>query len=59
MKGHSDKVTMLDVGLLDSLIMRRPINLDYVIVRHMMSTLAVNHHLLYYGSIIFKILRHF
>ena len=58
-KGHSDEVTRLDVGLLDSLISGRPINLGYVIVRHILSTLAVNHHLLSYGSIITKILRHF
>ncbi|KAH9743958.1 hypothetical protein KPL70_003484 [Citrus sinensis] len=58
-KGHSDKVTRLDVGLLDSLITGRPINLGYIIVRHMLSTLVVNHRLLPYGSIISKILRHF
>ena len=58
-KGHSDEVTRLDVGLLDSLISSRPINLGYVIVRHMLSTPAVNHHLLPYGSIITKILRRF
>ena len=54
-----DEVTRLDVGLLDSLITGRPINLGYVIVRHMLSTLAVNHRLLPYGSVITKILRHF
>lgn len=34
-KGHSDEVTLLDVRLLDSLIPGRPINLGYIIVRHM------------------------
>ncbi|KAH9667979.1 hypothetical protein KPL70_021252 [Citrus sinensis] len=58
-KGHSDEVTRLDVGLLDSLLTDRPINLGYVIVRHMLSTPAVNHRLLPYGSIITKILRCF
>ncbi|KAH9649201.1 Integrase catalytic domain-containing protein [Citrus sinensis] len=58
-KGHSDEVTRLDVGLLDSLLTDRPINLGYVIVRHMLSTPAVNHRLLPYGSIITKILRRF
>ena len=58
-KGHSDEVTRLDVGLLDSLITGRPINLGYVIVRHMLSTPAINHCLLPYDSIITKILRHF
>ena len=58
-KDHSDEVTRLDVGLLDSLILDRPINLGYVIVRHMLSTPAVNHRLLPYGSIITKLLRHF
>ncbi|KAH9769987.1 Integrase catalytic domain-containing protein [Citrus sinensis] len=37
----------------------RPINLGYAIVRHMLSTPAVNHRLLPYGSIITKILQHF
>ena len=58
-KGYLDEVTRLDVGLLDSLISGRPINLGYVIVRHMLSTPTVNHRLLPYGSIITKILRHF
>ncbi|KAH9705438.1 hypothetical protein KPL70_011874 [Citrus sinensis] len=58
-KGHSDEVTRLDVGLLDSLISGRPINLSYVIVMHMLRTPTVNHRLLPYGSIIAKILRHF
>ena len=58
-KGYLDEVTRLDVGLLDSLISGRPINLGYVILRHILSTLTVNHCLLPYGSIISKILRHF
>ncbi|KAH9670243.1 hypothetical protein KPL70_016903 [Citrus sinensis] len=37
----------------------RPINLGYIIVRHMLSTPAVNHRLLPYGNIITKILRRF
>ena len=49
----------LDIGLLDSLILDRPINLGYVIVRHMLSIPAVNHCFLSYGSIISKILRRF
>ncbi|KAH9668541.1 hypothetical protein KPL70_021452 [Citrus sinensis] len=57
--GHSDEVTRLDVALLDSLLTDRPINLGYIIVRHMLSTPAVNHRLLPYGSIITKILRRF
>ena len=52
-------MTRLDVELLDCLIMGRPINLSYVIVQHMLSTLAVNHRLLPNGSIISKILLHF
>ncbi|KAH9725866.1 hypothetical protein KPL70_008032 [Citrus sinensis] len=58
-KGHSDEVTRLDVALLDSLLTDRPINLGYIIVRHMLSTPVVNHRLLPYGSIITKILRRF
>ncbi|KAH9781640.1 hypothetical protein KPL71_008548 [Citrus sinensis] len=58
-KGHSDEVTRLDAGLLDSLITGRSISLVCVIVRHMLSTLTVNHRLLPYGNIITKILRRF
>ncbi|KAH9669926.1 hypothetical protein KPL70_021986 [Citrus sinensis] len=58
-KGHSDEVTRLDVALLDSLLTDCPINLRYIIVRHILSTPAVNHRLLPYDSIITKILRHF
>ena len=58
-KGHLDEVTRLDIALLDSLLTDRPINLGYIIVRHMLSTPAVNHRLLRYGSIITKILRRF
>ena len=58
-KGHLDEVTRLDVGLLDSLLSGRPINLGYVIVRHMLSTPTVNHRLLPYGSIITKLPRRF
>lgn len=55
-KGHSDELARMDVGLLDSLLERRLINLGYVILRHMLSTPGVNHQLLPYGSIISKIL---
>ena len=58
-KQHSDEVTRLDVGLLDCLFRRRPVNLGYIILHHMLSTLAVNNKLLPYGSIISRILRHF
>ena len=58
-KGHSDEVTRLDVGLLDSLITGRRINLGYVILRHMLSTPVVNHRLFPYSNIISKILWHF
>ncbi|KAH9687357.1 hypothetical protein KPL70_014742 [Citrus sinensis] len=58
-KGHSDGVTRLDIGLLDSLLTECPINLGYVIVWHILSTPTVNHRLLPYSSIITKILRRF
>ena len=58
-KGHNDEVTRLDVGLLDCLLRRHPVNLGYVILRHMLFTSAVNSRLLPYGSIITRILRHF
>ena len=58
-KRLSDEVTRMNVRLLESLIEKRPINLSYVIFRHMLSTPGVNHRLLPYSSIISKILRHF
>lgn len=57
--GHSDEATRLDGGLLDSLIKGQPINLRYVIMRYMLSTLTVSHRLIPYGNIITKILWHF
>lgn len=41
-KRHTDKITCLDVGLLDCLLRRRPVNLGYVILHHMLSTPTVN-----------------
>ena len=57
--GHADKVTRLDVGLLDSLIRGRQVHLSFTIVRHMLSTTAVSNRSLPYGSIISKILQYF
>ena len=37
-QGHTDEVTRLDVGLLDSLIRRRHVSLSYTILCHMLST---------------------
>ena len=58
-KWYSDEVTCLDVGLLDCLLRRCPINLGYIILRHMLSIPAMNNKLLLYGSIITRILRYF
>lgn len=58
MKGHSNEVTRLNVGLLDYLLRRCPVNLGNIILRHMLTTPAVNKRLLSYGSIIINILRH-
>ena len=52
-------MTRMNVGVLDSLLERRPINLGYIILTHMLSTLEVNNGLLPYGSIIYKILCNF
>ena len=57
--GHSDEVTRLDVGLLDSLIRRRHVSLSYIILRHLLSIPVVTNRSLPYGSIITRILRHF
>ena len=56
---HSDKVTRLDVGLLDSLSHGRHVSLSYIIIRHMLSTTIVTNRSLPYGSIITRILRYF
>ena len=41
-QGHTDEVTILDVGLLDSLIRRRHVSLSYTILCHMLSTPRVS-----------------
>ena len=56
-KGH-DEVTHLDVRLLDCIIRHQQVNLGYVIMRHTLSTTKVSSILLFYGSIITKILQH-
>ena len=58
-KWYNDEVTRLDVGLLDCLLRRRPVNLGYIILHHMLSTPAMKNKLLPYGSIITRILRYF
>ena len=58
-QGHSDEVTRLDIGLLDSLIRGRHVSLSYIILRHMLSTPAVTNRSLPYGSTITRILRYF
>lgn len=54
---HSNEVTRLDMGLLDCLIRRWPVNLGYIIPRYMFTTPAVTNRLFVYGSVITKILR--
>ena len=58
-KGHSDEVTCLDVGLLDCLLRRRPVNLGYIMLYHILSTPTINNRLLPYRGVITGILRHF
>ena len=58
-QGHTDEVTRLDVGLLDSLIRRRHVSLAYTILCHMLSTPRVSNRSLPYGSIITRILKYF
>ncbi|KAH9750874.1 hypothetical protein KPL71_014049 [Citrus sinensis] len=58
-QGHTDEVTRLDIGLLDSLIRRRHVSLSYTILCHMLSTPKVSNRSLPYGSIITRILNHF
>jgi len=58
-QGHTDEVTRLDIGLLDSLIRQRHVSLSYTIMRHMLSTPKVSNRSLPYGSIITRILNHF
>ena len=58
-QGHTDEVTRLDVGLLDSLIRRRQVSLSYTILCHMLSTLRVSNRSLPNDSIITRILKFF
>ncbi|KAH9792871.1 hypothetical protein KPL71_004323 [Citrus sinensis] len=58
-QGHTDEVTRLDVGLLDSLIRRQHVSLSYTILCHMLSTPKVTNQSLPYGSIITRILKFF
>ena len=61
-QGHTDEVTRLDVGLLDSLLCGRHgrhVSLSYTIICHMLSTLRVSNRSLPFGSIITRILKHF
>lgn len=48
----------MDISLLDCIIKMRPINLGYVILRHMLSPLRVNYRLILYGSIITNIFKY-
>lgn len=58
-KGHSDEVTRLDVVLLDSILVGRKLNVGYIILQHMRSTLGITTRSLPFGSIISRILTHF
>ena len=58
-QGHTDEVTRLDVGLLDSLIHRQHVSLSYTILCHMLSTPIFSNWSLPYGSIITRILKFF
>lgn len=49
----------MDIGLLDSILRRRPIDLRHTILCHMLRTPLLNNRLLPYGSIITRILRKF
>ena len=57
--GHTNEVTRLDIGLLDSLISRRHVSLSYTILCHMRFTPKVSNRSLPYGSIITRILKYF
>lgn len=58
-QGHSDEMTRLDVGLLDSLLLQRRVSLSYIILHYMLTTPAMTNWSLPYSNIITKILRHF
>ena len=58
-QGHTNEVTRLDVGLLDSLLHRRHVSLSYTILCHMLSTPKVTNRSLPYGSVITRILKFF
>jgi len=58
-QGHTDEVTRLDVGLLDSFIRKCHVSLSYTILCYMLSSPRVTNRSLPYGSIITRILKFF
>lgn len=58
-QGHSDEATCLDIGLLDSLIQGRTVNIDYTISHFMLISLSVSKRSFPYKSIITRIFCHF
>lgn len=57
--GHADGIYHNDVALLDCIPKRRPINLGYMIIHHMLSIPAMVNRSLLYGNFITRILRFF
>ena len=57
--GHLDEVSHMDVALIDCILRRRPVDIDYSIVRTMLSIPKLITRSLPYGHFITWILKHF
>ena len=57
--GLDDKVTHLDMALLDSILQGRVLNVGYTILHHMLNSVGIAKRSLPFGNIITRILKHF
>lgn len=58
-KGHPEEITYLDIALIDYLLWGCPINLGYIIIRHMLSFPTVTNRSFSYDNFMIRILKHF
>lgn len=55
-KRHGNKVTCLDVALLDSNLESKKLNVGYIIIQHVLGTRSIRNRSLLFGT---RILQHF
>lgn len=58
-QGHTNEITRLDVGLLNSILQRKPIDIGYTILSHMLLTPLLNNCLLPMVALLLESLRNF